>query len=56
MFKSKSNVIAICAAPWSVELPDGRLVHGFKREIKQLARRYGRRRIFDRTRQVWLSL
>ncbi len=51
-----ANVLTATCAPWLIELPNGKKLHGRKVEIIAEARRYGVDRMYDRLHKQWVRL
>ena len=54
--KPVSNVVSVQQAPYTITLPNGKQVHGFKREVVDLARSRGIERIYSRSKKEWLRV
>lgn len=51
---TKSNLLSVYCAPWAIDLPNGKRLHGRKPEMVKEALKHGVDRMYDRAKKQWV--
>ena len=50
------NIPTATSAPWRIELPNGKVLHGRKNELVEEARKHNVGKLFNRQSKKWVQL